>query len=413
MSMPPDEEQRHDDFLRLFAVSEPALRAFVRSLVPRREDVPDVMQEVVVVLWRKFGELAAPEDFRKWAFGVARLETLAWARDKARDRHVFDAELLATLADAAERSSRRLGGQREALDIAWASSPSRGGNWFCRPTPRHEHPANGDPTRADPHGAIQVAPPHPVGFDGMHSPGVGAGAVHVNQDRRASEFVQRYVDGVASADETRQLAELLRTDAEFREQFLEYLNIDLALEDIAAAGEAHQATTVEVDRGIPRRRWRGGLGLAAAIALMVTAMIWSVRNRSSSGIDRPSSSFVAAEVLAADGVHWVGLGPPLDAGTRFKVEPHTDCPRQIDAPIGVGRGARSAGTRRHELRNSLAIAFGQGTAQRRRGDGRPRIHRGHGRRRGGRSRHAIRGGCLRRGRNEDGCLFRPSQNRSG
>jgi len=121
--MPPDEEQRHDDFLRLFAVSEPALRAFVRSLVPRREDVPDVMQEVVVVLWRKFGELAAPEDFRKWAFGVARLETLAWARDKARDRHVFDAELLATLADAAERSSRRLGGQREALEHCLGKLP--------------------------------------------------------------------------------------------------------------------------------------------------------------------------------------------------------------------------------------------------------------------------------------------------
>lgn len=84
--MPPNEEQHHDDFLRLFAVSEPALRAFVRSLVPRREDVPEVMQEVAVVLWRKFGDLASPGDFRKWAFGVARLEALAWARDKARDR---------------------------------------------------------------------------------------------------------------------------------------------------------------------------------------------------------------------------------------------------------------------------------------------------------------------------------------
>lgn len=114
--MPRDEEQRHDDFLRLFAVNEPALRAFVRSLIPRREDVAEVMQEVAVVLWRKFGDLSAPGDFRKWAFGVARLEALAWARDKARDRHVFDAELLATLADAAESSSQQLGAQREALE---------------------------------------------------------------------------------------------------------------------------------------------------------------------------------------------------------------------------------------------------------------------------------------------------------
>jgi RNA polymerase sigma-70 factor (ECF subfamily) len=121
--MPPNEERRHDDFLRLFAVSEPGLRAFVRSLVPHREDVAEVMQEVAVVLWRKFGELSAPGDFRKWAFGVARLEALAWARDKARDRHVFDAELLATLADAAESSSNRLESQREALEHCLSKLP--------------------------------------------------------------------------------------------------------------------------------------------------------------------------------------------------------------------------------------------------------------------------------------------------
>jgi RNA polymerase sigma-70 factor (ECF subfamily) len=122
--MLPTENERHNGFLRLFAVTEPALRAFVRSLVPRREDVPEVMQEVAVVLWRKFDELTAAEDFRKWAFGVARLEALAWARDKARDRHVFDPDLLVTLAEAAERASQRLGPQREALEQCLSKLPS-------------------------------------------------------------------------------------------------------------------------------------------------------------------------------------------------------------------------------------------------------------------------------------------------
>ncbi len=65
-------DQHHDQFLRLFAEHEPALRVVVRSLLPTRTDASDVMQNVAVVLWRKFGEFDATRDFRKWAFGVAR-----------------------------------------------------------------------------------------------------------------------------------------------------------------------------------------------------------------------------------------------------------------------------------------------------------------------------------------------------
>ena len=110
------EFQRHDAFLRLFAEHEPAVRAFVRSLLPRREDARDVMQEIAVVLWRKFEEFDAGRDFRKWAFGVARLEVLAFVRDHARDRHVFGAEVLELIEQEAVEAGPRLEAQREALD---------------------------------------------------------------------------------------------------------------------------------------------------------------------------------------------------------------------------------------------------------------------------------------------------------
>jgi RNA polymerase sigma-70 factor (ECF subfamily) len=114
---------RHDQFLRLFTANEPDLHAFVRSLLPTRDDAREVMQEVAVVLWRKFGTYATGEDFRKWAFGVARYEVLAYARDKARDRHVFDDDLLQTLAaeSAAGVDVREL--QREALERCLQNLP--------------------------------------------------------------------------------------------------------------------------------------------------------------------------------------------------------------------------------------------------------------------------------------------------
>ena len=115
--MPNLTDQQHDQFLRLFAEHEPALRTFVRSLLPSRGDAPEVMQEVAVVLWQKFAEFDAARDFRKWAFGIARYEALAFLRDRARDCHVFNDELLGRLADEAEAAEQRHETQREALQI--------------------------------------------------------------------------------------------------------------------------------------------------------------------------------------------------------------------------------------------------------------------------------------------------------
>ena len=108
--------QHHDRFLRLFAEHEPSVRTFVRSLTPNRMDASEVMQEVAVVLWKKFGEFDETRDFRKWAFGVARFEALAFLRDRARDRHVFDEELVARLADETAAAEPRHAAQREALE---------------------------------------------------------------------------------------------------------------------------------------------------------------------------------------------------------------------------------------------------------------------------------------------------------
>ena len=72
----PDDLEAHTPFLRLYVEHEPALRGYVRSLVPTSQDAQDVMQEVAAALWKRFHTLSSPEDFRRWAFGVARLETL-------------------------------------------------------------------------------------------------------------------------------------------------------------------------------------------------------------------------------------------------------------------------------------------------------------------------------------------------
>ena len=116
-----DIQQRQ--FLRHFTEHEPALRTFIRSLVPTRTDASEVMQDVAVILWEKIGEFDESRDFRKWAFGVARYEALAFMRDRARDRHVFDDDLVSRLAEEAVAAEPRHNAQRESLDACLKKLP--------------------------------------------------------------------------------------------------------------------------------------------------------------------------------------------------------------------------------------------------------------------------------------------------
>jgi RNA polymerase sigma-70 factor (ECF subfamily) len=103
--MNPTDPDQHNQFLRLYVDNEESLRGYVRSLLPTLEDAREVMQNTAAILWKKFEQLDDPENFRKWAFGVARFEVLSYRRDKARDRHVFSEELLLQLAGEAEKIS--------------------------------------------------------------------------------------------------------------------------------------------------------------------------------------------------------------------------------------------------------------------------------------------------------------------
>lgn len=115
MSSSPD--QRHRQFLRLFTTTEPALRRFVRSLVPTVADADDVLQEVAVTLWEKFAEFEGDDavNFQRWAFGIAKFKVLSWRRDRGRDRHVFSDEMTDLLATESRDSCDRMAAQQEAL----------------------------------------------------------------------------------------------------------------------------------------------------------------------------------------------------------------------------------------------------------------------------------------------------------
>ncbi len=106
----------HREFLRAFTTHEPAVRAFVRRLVPSRNDADDILQEVSIVLWEKFGEFHDGGDFKAWACGIARFKVLSWLRDKGRHRLVLDTDVVELVAEVSLQTESRLERQRIALE---------------------------------------------------------------------------------------------------------------------------------------------------------------------------------------------------------------------------------------------------------------------------------------------------------
>jgi len=114
------ENESYEQFVALFTRNEPALRAFTRSLVPSWDDAVEVMQNTSLVLWRKFDTFDQDTEFLKWAFVVARFEVLKYRRTIARDRHVFDEDLVNRLAAEAVDESDSLDAERRALQTCLA-----------------------------------------------------------------------------------------------------------------------------------------------------------------------------------------------------------------------------------------------------------------------------------------------------
>jgi RNA polymerase sigma-70 factor (ECF subfamily) len=89
-----ESQNSHETYIRLLLRHEPMVRAAIRAVVHRAEDVDEVMQAVSLVAWRKFDSLTDHEGFGRWACVIARYEVLKFLRSRARDRFLLDESLV-------------------------------------------------------------------------------------------------------------------------------------------------------------------------------------------------------------------------------------------------------------------------------------------------------------------------------
>jgi RNA polymerase sigma-70 factor (ECF subfamily) len=89
----------HERFTRYWTEAQPIVASYLSSLVPDFAATEDLLQEVAVVLLRKFPQYDDSRSFVSWALGVARYEALMLRRTQARSFLCFDPDLVETVAD--------------------------------------------------------------------------------------------------------------------------------------------------------------------------------------------------------------------------------------------------------------------------------------------------------------------------
>ena len=90
------------EFVYLLTDWQNRLFGYLVTLLGNVHDAHDVLQETNLVLWRKMDEFAPDSNFGAWSRKCAYFQALAFLRDRKRDRHLFDDELLSQFADEAK-----------------------------------------------------------------------------------------------------------------------------------------------------------------------------------------------------------------------------------------------------------------------------------------------------------------------
>src|ERR1022692_1660714 len=105
----------HEQFTRLWTEAQPILAAYLSAVVPDFQEAEDLLQEVAVILLRKFPEYNAQRPFVGWAIGIAKREALVARRRHARNRLLYQADFLERLSDACEELAPELDERSRAL----------------------------------------------------------------------------------------------------------------------------------------------------------------------------------------------------------------------------------------------------------------------------------------------------------
>ncbi|MEM7009951.1 MAG: sigma-70 family RNA polymerase sigma factor [Verrucomicrobiota bacterium] len=105
-------------FIRELTANQQAVRGFIHASLGGTAEADDVLQKTNLALWRKCSDWDPETSFLSWAIAVARFEILAFYRDSARDRLVFEPDVVEAMAATAELGAASAGDTNRSVALA-------------------------------------------------------------------------------------------------------------------------------------------------------------------------------------------------------------------------------------------------------------------------------------------------------
>ena len=92
--MTESKEQKYESFLMLYQTNEKHIFRFILALLPNYAVAEDIMQETMLVMWKKYDQYKQGTSFAAWGMQIARFSVLQFHRKNKHGVVRFDSEIL-------------------------------------------------------------------------------------------------------------------------------------------------------------------------------------------------------------------------------------------------------------------------------------------------------------------------------
>lgn len=110
-----NEYEMDEYFLSLFLKNHRRIYGFIASLVPNANDAEDLMQETLMVMWRRLDEFKRDTNFAAWGIAIAQRKIMKYRASRPNKALMFSDQALQEIIIRDEKLSQKSGDYMAAL----------------------------------------------------------------------------------------------------------------------------------------------------------------------------------------------------------------------------------------------------------------------------------------------------------